>query len=212
MTHLETRTKSLCFLFRKLSFHCDKLDLLFLYKSLLYPVLSYGYPAWCNVTNVKFNKIKGIVKRIGRIFQNSDLDIQQSLNDSLISLYNAARSPSHPLHCILPPIRETGHNLRRCVTLPKTKTERFKRHFISKSTYLVLTRTWTFFLTSFKAIVNSRHTVFMLLIIKVSLSIYLSTFRLNTAKTHLTKLNWMQPVNGRSIWLGQSSEVVKFCL
>ena len=121
-------------------------DLMQVYISIIRPVLEYACPAWSTSLTVTSNDLlESIQKRAMKVIKPSCtyLEALHSLNipslkerrDTLCRTFfkDNVINPEGRLHNLLPPRRETGHNLRASgnYPLPKVKTNRCKSSFIN---------------------------------------------------------------------------------
>ena len=102
------------------------------YCSLIRSVAVYAYPAWCNVSLSRLNKLFSFERRLCKIFNfpiRDPLDVFLARSGS--SLAKAALDPEHPLHIIYTK-EKTRKSFRLGATRRKvlTRTKRFKSSFI----------------------------------------------------------------------------------
>ena len=130
--HLKNRTQGLLYLFRKLSLFCNADDMFYLINTLLLPVLLYSFTAWCNVPASKFNSLQSILNKACKISRCQTINLKSICDSHINRLFRASLISNHPLNEIAPSRKACVHNLRRSsFAIPRVKTERFRRHFVS---------------------------------------------------------------------------------
>ena len=133
-----SRAKSTLYLLKQVNRYCNQNEYQFLVKTLLMPILTYGYPAWCNVganQTQELQKLLNIASRIGNVDR---INLQPCLDTILSSIFRDAESSSHPLHEIRPRIAPKAYLMRRCLpAIPKCRTEKFRKHFVCSGTRML---------------------------------------------------------------------------
>ena len=136
-SHLETQinnAKSTLFLLRRLKFITTKRDFEYLVNALMIPKLLYAFPAWCNIPDSYKEKLQVVLNIACRIGDINQIDIRKLMNDAVLRLYNASENRSHPLHFTQQQPVPHGYSLRRIQSeVPRTRTEKFRRHFVSSA-------------------------------------------------------------------------------
>lgn len=136
-----TRSRSLLFLIRMIagSFSFDSVQLSFLVDSLLVPVLTYAFPAWCNLTYRDYKRLSSTYLKALRI-TNPNVDsasFKRITDQQLLSLFKKCLAPTHPLHCFIPKrSARASRNRRNIIPILETHSSRFHNHFIVSGTTL----------------------------------------------------------------------------
>ena len=102
------------------------------YCALVRSVMSYSFPAWCNVSATRFKNITQFEKRLKRMFNLRIVtDVEDHCNTMCKRLANKASDENHPLHCIYDrTATRYSSRFKKSNRKIRTKTERFSRSFI----------------------------------------------------------------------------------
>ena len=110
-------------------------DLLWkIYNSLCRSILSYAYPAWCNVTNSQAARLLQVESRAGKIIGTKPALKLNSFCEGLC--FNLAakvnKDPNHPLREIFDeaPYRQRRSQTSNVLRAPYARTEKFRKSFI----------------------------------------------------------------------------------
>jgi hypothetical protein len=115
----------------------DKEELKYFYSSVVLPSMTYGYCAWCTVSDTNIEPLHSIQRRAENIIGLKLEDLQLHLDKKISSLFTASQKDSHPLHCLVPEKRGTSRkrslrNDKHFMT-PYARIDLFKRTFLYKA-------------------------------------------------------------------------------
>ena len=103
-----------------------------LYSALIRSVLSYAFPAWCNIGKTLLSSLEKLEARISKILSfQLPITLPEYLQRSCVNLATQAALPGHPLGVIFN--RDASRYLQRLQRRHRkilARTERFKNHFI----------------------------------------------------------------------------------
>ena len=109
------------------------------FRSFVLPLLEYCSPVWASASETHLNSLNKVFNQAKFLFPNNgnyDLSHRRTIS-SLSVFYKIHHNPNHPLAQAMPGPRvfnrdtRSSHTLHpHCVTLPRARTEQFKRSFI----------------------------------------------------------------------------------
>ena len=111
-------------------------DLRFLIKSLLVPALCYASPCWSNISKQDLARLSAVYRRAFRILPGCcpNKSLEEILLDLQMNFFYDCTSKDHPLHSLIPCRSErASRNRRSLIPVPRTNTERLRRHFLVSS-------------------------------------------------------------------------------
>ena len=115
-----------------------RLDRKHLVESLLFPILSYCYPVWCNLRKKDLKRIDVIYRRAMKFVDNCTLvesHVEEILDRTLLSFFKQCLKETHPLNYLLPKRSlRASRNRHNLIPILKTNTTRFHNHFVVKGT------------------------------------------------------------------------------
>ena len=133
-----SRSKSTLYLLRKVNRFCNRDEYQFLVKSLLLPIITYGYPAWCNIGSQQMQELQKVLRQACRIGNVEEIQLQPHFDHILTSIFRQAQNQHHPLHNIRPTVTPNQYSLRRCIpAIPRSRTERYRKHFVCSGARLL---------------------------------------------------------------------------
>ena len=132
MDYILPRASKSVFLITTLkSLNVSALTLWQVYFAITRSILTYGYPAMCNMTHKLFARLERVERRVIRIIgSNPPVNIAEFCKNLCISLANSIKKrPHHPLHNIFM-YRQSIGRLNSSCCAPFARTTRYKNSLI----------------------------------------------------------------------------------